>query len=65
MAAGEYVSTTAQKELLHRELDVERKSLRDSPKQELAELVAVYEKRGVCSRHLWCGEPAGDESVVG
>jgi vacuolar iron transporter family protein len=47
MAAGEYVSMTAQKELVHRELDVERKSLRDSPKQELAELVAVYEKRGV------------------
>jgi vacuolar iron transporter family protein len=47
MAAGEYVSMTAQKELIHRELDVERKSLRDSPKQELAELVAVYEQRGV------------------
>jgi VIT1/CCC1 family predicted Fe2+/Mn2+ transporter len=47
MAAGEYVSMTAQKELLHRELDVERKSLRDSPKQERAELVAVYEQRGV------------------
>lgn len=48
MAAGEYVSMTAQKELIHRELDVERKALRDSPKQELAELVAVYEQRGVC-----------------
>src|SRR5450631_4732787 len=47
MAAGEYVSMTAQKELIHRELDVERKALRDSPKQELAELVAVYEQRGV------------------
>ena len=47
MAAGEYVSMTAQKELLHRELDVERKSLRESPKQERAELVALYEHRGV------------------
>jgi VIT1/CCC1 family predicted Fe2+/Mn2+ transporter len=47
MAAGEYVSMTAQKELLHRELDVERTSLRESPKQELAELVAVYQQRGV------------------
>ena len=47
MAAGEYVSMTAQKELIHRELDVERKALRDSPEQELAELVAVYEQRGV------------------
>jgi vacuolar iron transporter family protein len=37
----------SQKELVHRELGVERKSLRDSPKWELAELVAVYEKRGV------------------
>jgi VIT1/CCC1 family predicted Fe2+/Mn2+ transporter len=47
MAAGEYVSMTAQKELIHRELDVERKALRDSPKQERAELVALYEQRGV------------------
>ena len=47
MAAGEYVSMTAQKELLHREMDVERTSLRDSPKQERAELVALYEQRGV------------------
>jgi VIT1/CCC1 family predicted Fe2+/Mn2+ transporter len=47
MAAGEYISMTAQKELLHRELDVERKSLRESPKLERAELVALYEHRGV------------------
>ena len=47
MAAGEYISMTAQKELIHRELDVERKALRDSPDQELAELVAIYVQRGV------------------
>jgi len=24
----------------------------------------VRNRRRGCSRHLWCGEPAGDESVV-
>jgi VIT1/CCC1 family predicted Fe2+/Mn2+ transporter len=47
MAAGEYVSMRAQRELLERELDLERVELRRSPKAEQAELALLYESRGV------------------
>lgn len=47
MAAGEYVSMQAQRELLQRELDVERKALRQSPDSEHKELTAIYESRGL------------------
>ena len=47
MAAGEYVSMQAQRELLQRELDVERDALHASPEGESKELVALYENRGM------------------
>jgi VIT1/CCC1 family predicted Fe2+/Mn2+ transporter len=47
MAAGEFVSMQAQRELLERELDVERQSLRKSPESERRELAAIYERRGI------------------
>jgi VIT1/CCC1 family predicted Fe2+/Mn2+ transporter len=47
MAAGEYISMSAQRELFHRELAVEREELRRNPDLERRELVAVYEGRGV------------------
>ncbi len=47
MAAGEYISMTAQAELFHRELAVEREELRRNPDFERRELVAVYVRRGV------------------
>jgi VIT1/CCC1 family predicted Fe2+/Mn2+ transporter len=47
MATGEYVSMQAQRELLQRELDVERQALHESPDTERRELVAIYEERGV------------------
>jgi VIT1/CCC1 family predicted Fe2+/Mn2+ transporter len=47
MAAGEYVSMQAQRELLQRELDIERKALRTSPEGESKELTALYENRGI------------------
>lgn len=47
MAAGEYASMQAQRELLERELDVERQALRRSPDSEQRELSALYESRGV------------------
>ena len=37
MAAGEYLSMTAQRELMERELEVERRSLSHSPEGEAAE----------------------------
>ncbi len=47
MAAGEFVSMSAQAELLGRELNVERKSLDDDPSGERRELVSIYTERGV------------------
>ena len=47
MGAGEYVSMQGQRELLQRELEVERKALRASPEGESRELVAIYEDRGL------------------
>jgi VIT1/CCC1 family predicted Fe2+/Mn2+ transporter len=47
MAAGEFVSMTAQAELLERELEMERIELRRSPEMETAELAAIYMARGV------------------
>jgi vacuolar iron transporter family protein len=47
MAAGEYVSMQAQRELFQREIDVERSALHRSPIAERAELVEIYEHRGI------------------
>ncbi|MGD0833026.1 MAG: VIT1/CCC1 transporter family protein [Candidatus Dormibacteria bacterium] len=47
MAAGEYVSMSAQSELIHRELAVEKEELRRHPGRERRELVSVYMRRGV------------------
>ncbi len=47
MAAGEYTSVASQRELVEAELDVERRELRKHPKDEEAELAALYEARGV------------------
>jgi vacuolar iron transporter family protein len=47
MAAGEYVSMQAQRELLQRELEVERQALRRDPDTERRELTAIYVDRGI------------------
>lgn len=47
MAAGEYVSVKAESELVERELQIERQSIKDNPNQELAELKAIYRQRGL------------------
>ena len=47
MAAGEYVSMTAQAELLARELEMERLELRRRPEAERRELAQIYRARGV------------------
>ncbi|MCZ1010496.1 VIT1/CCC1 transporter family protein [Streptomyces lydicus] len=47
MAAGEYTSVASQRELVQAELDIERSELRKHPKDELEELAALYESRGV------------------
>lgn len=47
MAAGEWVSVRAQNELIERELEIERRSLRDNPEAEVRELAAIYRERGL------------------
>ena len=47
MAAGEYVSMRAQRELLERELELERHEIHHRPEGERRELVRIYENRGV------------------
>ncbi len=49
MAAGEYASTTAQAELLFREIETERKEIANRPDLEAAELEALYRDRGIDS----------------
>ena len=47
MASGEYLSMTAQRELMERELEVERRALERHPKGEEAELRGMYVGRGI------------------
>ncbi len=47
MAAGEYISMTAQRELLARELRLEAIELRRHPDHERRELAQIYRSRGV------------------
>jgi VIT1/CCC1 family predicted Fe2+/Mn2+ transporter len=47
MGAGEYLSMAAQRELMERELDVEREALIQSPEGEAMELRGMYEQRGI------------------
>jgi VIT1/CCC1 family predicted Fe2+/Mn2+ transporter len=47
MAAGEYVSMSAQQELFGRELEVERRALHLAPEAEREELAQIYERRGL------------------
>lgn len=47
MAAGEYISMRAQRELYQRELDIERRELERHPRSEMRELVSLYERRGL------------------
>lgn len=47
MAAGEYVSMRAQRELLEAELAMERREIAHRPDKERRELAAIYRSRGV------------------
>jgi VIT1/CCC1 family predicted Fe2+/Mn2+ transporter len=47
MAAGEWVSVTAQNDLIERELAIERRELERNPDIETAELADVYERHGM------------------
>ena len=47
MAIGEYVSMRAQRELLEREIDKERREIQRFPEAERRELAGIYESRGI------------------
>lgn len=47
MAAGEYISMRAQRELVEREIEIERREIERHPTSELRELVHLYESRGI------------------
>ncbi|OZC58654.1 hypothetical protein CH267_07360 [Rhodococcus sp. 06-621-2] len=47
MALGEYVSVSTQRDTERSLLDKERRELEDEPEQELAELAALYEAKGL------------------
>ncbi len=47
MAAGEYVSMRAQRELMERDLEVERMEIETFPEAEHHELAGIYESRGM------------------
>jgi VIT1/CCC1 family predicted Fe2+/Mn2+ transporter len=47
MAAGEYLSMQSQRELIEREVDVERRSLAEFPDAEEAELLEIFLSRGI------------------
>lgn len=47
MAAGEWVSVSAQNDLIRREIEVERRELRHNPEAETVELAAMYAAHGM------------------
>jgi VIT1/CCC1 family predicted Fe2+/Mn2+ transporter len=47
MAAGEYVSMSAQRELFERELAVERRALEETPEGETQELIEIFKRKGL------------------
>ncbi len=49
MAAGEWISMRAQREVFERELEVERIEIERHPKGELHELEQIYQRRGVAA----------------
>jgi VIT1/CCC1 family predicted Fe2+/Mn2+ transporter len=49
MAAGEYVSVSSQRDTENADVSLERRELEQHPDQELHELAAIYEQRGLPS----------------
>lgn len=50
MAAGEYVSMKAQRELFERQIEVERREIHEEPEAEHRELAAIYQRKGLPRR---------------
>lgn len=50
MALGEYVSVSSQRDSEKAQLEQERRELQETPEQELAELTAIYQAKGLSAR---------------
>lgn len=50
MAAGEWVSVKAQRELFEHQLEIERREIHEQPEAEHNELVAIYQRKGLPRR---------------
>jgi vacuolar iron transporter family protein len=47
MAVGEYVSVASQRDLLQRQIDLERRELAESPQEEAGELALIFRQKGL------------------
>jgi VIT1/CCC1 family predicted Fe2+/Mn2+ transporter len=47
MAAGEYTSVASQRDLLSRQIAMERRELEEAPEEEAAELALIYKQKGL------------------
>jgi VIT1/CCC1 family predicted Fe2+/Mn2+ transporter len=47
MAVGEYVSVASQRDLLQRQIELERRELIDAPEEERAELIGLFQGKGL------------------
>ncbi len=47
MAAGEYTSVASQRDLLTRQVEMERRELQEAPEEEAAELALIYKQKGL------------------
>jgi VIT1/CCC1 family predicted Fe2+/Mn2+ transporter len=47
MAAGEYTSVASQRDLLTRQVDMEKREIQESPEEEAAELALIFQQKGL------------------
>jgi VIT1/CCC1 family predicted Fe2+/Mn2+ transporter len=47
MAAGEYTSVASQRDLLTRQVDMERREIQEAPEEEAAELALIFQQKGL------------------
>ena len=47
MAVGEYISVASQRDLLARQVELERRELQDTPEEEAAELTSIFMQKGL------------------
>jgi VIT1/CCC1 family predicted Fe2+/Mn2+ transporter len=47
MAAGEYTSVASQRDLLKRQVDMERREIAEAPEEEAAELALIFKQKGL------------------